>query len=87
MGDEDRFNRIERKLDGITQILATQAAHDERITALAAREQRSEERLDSLENRVQHNSAINRVASWLAATVFGAGIVYLFSLLGKGSGG
>ena len=37
MADEERFNRIEQKLDGITQILQTLAKHDERMVNLALR--------------------------------------------------
>ena len=86
MADEDRLNRIENKLDGITQILATQAAHDERITNLAQREQRSEERLDNMEQQVQKNSYINSILQWLAATSTGALIVVVLkSVLDNGS--
>lgn len=86
MSDDDRFNRIEHKLDGITQILATQAAHDERLTALSFREQRSEERLDTIEVQVQNNSFINKIVSWVSATTVAALIVYVISqITGKGS--
>lgn len=76
MADEDRFNRIEEKLDGITQILQTLAKHDERMVNLALREQRSEERLDVIEKAVQKNSVITAVAQWVAMTVTAGLIAY-----------
>ncbi len=76
MMSEDRLNRIENTLEKITDILATQAAHDERITALAAREQRSEERLDAVEVKVQHNSFVNSVLQWFSGAVVSGLIVY-----------
>ncbi|USE36781.1 hypothetical protein [Endozoicomonas sp. SCSIO W0465] len=78
MADEDRFNRIEEKLDGITQILQTLAKHDERMVNLALREQRSEERLDTIEKAVQKNSVISSVVQWVAMTVTAALIAYAF---------
>nr|MDT0252729.1 hypothetical protein [Endozoicomonas sp.] len=74
MADEDRFNRIEQKLDGITQILATLAAHDERMANLALREKRSEERLDNIDKAVLKNTTISGVVQWIAATTT-AGII------------
>ena len=74
MADEERFNRIEKKLDGITQILQTLAKHDERMVNLALREKRSEERLDSIEKAVLKNSTISSVIQWIAATTT-AGII------------
>ncbi|MFK0570136.1 hypothetical protein [Endozoicomonas sp.] len=76
MSDEDRFNRIEDKLDGITLILQTLAKHDERMVNLASRENRSEERLNAIEKSVQKNSTVSSVIQWIAATTT-AGIIAL----------
>lgn len=78
MGDEDRFNRIEQKLDGITQILQTLAKHDERMVNLALREQRSEERLNAIEESVQRNSVITSVVQWVVMTAAAGLIAYAF---------
>ena len=76
---EDRFKTIEKKvdkvedkLDRITEILATQAEHNQRLVNLAEREQRSEERLDQLEKdvttiskNVQQNATAASIGVWL----------------------
>ena len=80
---EDRFKTIEKKvdkvedkLDRITEILATQAEHNQRLVNLAEREQRSEERLDQLEKdvttiskNVQQNATAASIGVWLINTV------------------
>ncbi|WP_263082128.1 hypothetical protein [Endozoicomonas sp. Mp262] len=83
--DKDRLSRIENKLDQfdskldrLTEIVAVQAQHDERITQLAIREQRNEERLDELEKNVYRNSFITAIAQWTAAAVIGGLIVWIF---------
>ena len=76
MSDDDRFNRIEDKLDGITLILQTLAKHDERMVNLALRENRSEQRLNDIEKSVQKNSTVSSVIQWIAATTT-AGIIAL----------
>jgi len=76
--ESQRLSRIEDKLDQLTEIVAIQAKHDERITQLAKREQRSEERLNELERTVHRNAMITAIAQWFAAGLIGGLIVWIF---------
>ena len=70
--EERQLSRIESKLDQLTEVVVELAKHDERITNLSRRQDRTEERLDDIEPNVNRNSLISDAVNYLAATLLGA---------------
>ncbi|MBO9483786.1 hypothetical protein [Salinisphaera sp. G21_0] len=66
--------RIENKLDQLTEVVVALAKHDERITNLSKRQDRTEERLDKTESLVDRNTIIAKAGQWVTACIVG-GIV------------
>lgn len=77
MSDSNWQNRIEQKLDQLTEVVVALAKHDERITNLSKRQDRTEERLDKVESLVDRNTIIAKAGQWVTACIVG-GIVATF---------
>ncbi len=69
---DDRLARIENKLDQLTEVVVTLAQHDERITNLSKRQDRTEVRLDAVEAKAVRNSMITGGAQWFVMILIGS---------------
>ncbi|WP_211828679.1 hypothetical protein [Kistimonas asteriae] len=79
--DDNRLSRIESKLDQLTEVVVALAKHDERITNLSRRQDRTEERLDTHDKdiagtltKVNRNGFVVGLAQFIGASLFGAAV-------------
>jgi hypothetical protein len=78
---DQRFDRLENKIDKLTEVLASVARVEEKLLAGNGRIDRHEFRLDEqekkLEETVTHtsrNSTIAKIGVWLAGSIWMAGL-------------
>jgi len=78
--DNDRLNRIENKLDKLTDVVIQLATHNERIITLEEKVRAQSKRIDGIEQSVNHNSKI----TWITGLVITASIAYFVKLILSG---
>lgn len=92
MGDDQRLERIEKKLDQMSEAIVSLARMEERMVTLFRRmdaydERQSEtvKRVESLEKRQGINGQTLRFAERLFWIIAAAGVSYIFYMMRSGS--